>query len=116
MGSYFCVVDIGVEQQHFPVLVLLVAHPRARFLSERNQCILEYYVLSFVHKRCRLFRQIIEPLSVCNNNNNNNLYLYRIKLGQLAQKLLSIKVLLKLKVKEIKLYHLTRSSLKKKVK
>ena len=35
-----------------------------------------------------------------NNNNNNNLYLYRIKLGQLAQKLLSVKVLLKLKVKE----------------
>ena len=47
--------------------------------------------------------------------NNNNLYLYRIKLGQLPQKLLSIKVLLKLKVKEIKIYHFTRSCLKKKL-
>ena len=28
------------------------------------------------------------------NNDNNNLYLYRINLGQLAQKLLSVKVLL----------------------
>ena len=36
-----------------------------------------------------------------NNNNNNNLYLYRIKLGQLAQKLLSIKVLLTSKMTSI---------------
>ena len=42
--------------------------------------------------------------------NNNNLYLYRIKLGQLAQKLLSVKVLLK--VKKINRYQITRSSLK----
>ena len=49
---------------------------------------------------------------VINNSNYNNLYLYGIKLVQLAQKLLSIKVLLRLKVKEIKIYHFTRSSLK----
>ena len=38
------------------------------------------------------------------NDNNNNICLYRIKLGQLSQKLLSVKIKFK-KIKDIKLQY-----------